>query len=222
MNEKAAPINIDELLQKFVSADELRPKFLQPWRHNNHVFASETHILIRVNGNMTIAEYPTLDLNADTLFPTGTPDGIIALKPLEDALALAPMEDEMAYIGEDVDCDECDGNGRVDWSYRHWVKRFDCPKCFGTGFTEQRRKLPTGRKVIAKDAAIRIGPHVFRADFLNILVEAMRFCDCSQSTVTFGNPRSASLFNLAEGIDIILMPVNQDIAYTEITLYKYL
>ena len=222
MNKKASPINIDELLQKFVSADELRPKFQQPWRENNCVFASETHILIRVNGNMTTTEYPALDFNVDKFFPTGTPDGIIALKTLEDALALAPMEDEMTYIGEDVDCDECDGNGRVDWSYRHWVKRLDCPGCFGTGLVEQRRKLPTGRKIITEDAAIRIGPHLFRAGFLNILVDAMRFCGCSQSTVTFGNPRSASLFNLTEGIDIILMPVNQDTACTEIHLFKYL
>lgn len=53
MNEKAT-VNIDKLLKKFVSIDNLRPKYMKPWRERDKVFASETHILIRVNGYIPI------------------------------------------------------------------------------------------------------------------------------------------------------------------------
>ena len=87
MSEKTT-INIDELLQRFVSTDENRPRFMKPWRERNKVFASETHILIRVNGYMTTADYPEYNSdNTNKIIPTGVPDGILSAAILENAIS---------------------------------------------------------------------------------------------------------------------------------------
>ena len=84
---KKTTINIDELLQKFVSTDELRSKLMKPWRERNQIFASETHILIRVSGYLTNTDYPQYNSdNSTKLFPKGLPDGILTAATLENAI----------------------------------------------------------------------------------------------------------------------------------------
>lgn len=95
--------SIDELLQMFVSIDEHRVKFMKPWRERNQVFATETHILIRVNGYLTTADYPQYNSdNTNKLFPTGTPNGILTALTLENAISYAPLIDEMIIHGVDI------------------------------------------------------------------------------------------------------------------------
>lgn len=111
--------SIDELLQMFVSTDKDQAKFMKPWRERNYVFATETHILIRVNGSLTTTDYPQYNSdNTNKLFPTGTPNGILTALTIENAISYAPLIDEMITVGEDVECRECDGTGSVDWEYR--------------------------------------------------------------------------------------------------------
>lgn len=218
MSEKTA-INIDELLQRFVSTDEDRPKFMKPWRERNKVFASETHILIRVNGYMTTADYPEYNSdNTNKLFPTGVPNGMLSAAILENAISYAPLVDEMERIWNDIECVVCDGEGQVEWEYRHWTKRFDCPCCFGTGYTETAQMKATGRKVIDPEATIKIGLVCFRAVFLKQILDAMEYCGCQETAVTLGTRSTATRFNITDEIDIILMPVNQHTAYKTIHL----
>lgn len=215
--------SIDELLQMFVSIDEHRVKFMKPWRERNQVFATETHILIRVNGYLTTADYPQYNSdNTNKLFPTGTPNGILTALTLENAISYAPLIDEMITVGEDVDCKECNGDGRVDWEYRHWTRAFECPVCDGSGYMSLSKSEPSGRKVIAPDAAVRIGLLNFRVSLLQLLLEAMRFCDCVECTVTFGSSTAATLFNLNDDIDIIIMPIFSINPYKSISLSRTL
>lgn len=221
MSEKTIK-SIDELLQMFVSTDEYRPKFMKPWRERNHVFASETHILIRANGYLTTVDYPQHNSdNTNKMFPTGIPNGILTAATLENAISHAPLVDEYERTGKDVECEECDGTGEVIWDYKCWSKSFDCPVCDGTGYTETQMVKATGQKAINPDAAIQIGLIVFRAVFLKQILDAMEYCGCKEVSVTFGSRTTATRFNLTDEIDIILMPVNQDKPYTEIQLQSF-
>ncbi|MBD5414860.1 MAG: hypothetical protein HDR46_01095 [Bacteroides sp.] len=220
MNEKTA-INIDELLQRFVSTDDLRPRFMKPWRERDKVFASENHILIRVNGNMTTANYPEYNSdNTNKLIPTGASDGILSAAILENAISYAPLVDEKERVIDDVECKECDGTGEVEWDYKCWSKMFECPCCYGTGHIETSRKKATDRKVIDPNAVIKIGPKYFWAGFLKQILDAMEYCGCKEATVTFGDRIRATRFNLTDEIDIILMPTSSNAAYKTISLKK--
>lgn len=212
-------INIDELLQKFVSTDEQRSKFMKPWRERNQIFASETHILIRVSGYLTNTDYPQYNSdNSNKLFPKGLPDGILTAATLENAISYAPLIDEIDSIGKYIECKECDGTGEVEWEYQHWTKGFDCPVCHGTGYSQMPREKATGKKIIDPESSIKIGQQCFQVGFLKLILEAMGHCACTQATVTFGTPTSATRFNLTDEIDIILMPTNQKNAYKTIHL----
>lgn len=199
------PKNIDELLLLFVSTDEMRPKFMKPWREHDYVFASETHIIIRINGNLTETEYPAYDTpETNRLFPAGAPDGTVLFSDLEAVLAKAPMEDEMDGEDEEIKCEECDGEGTVTWDYKTWSREFDCPACNGRGYTGIRKAKPTGRKIIDSRAGVMVGPLKFSAFLLGLLLEAMRYCGCGQATATFG--KKAARFSLSDDIDIIIAP----------------
>ena len=161
-------------------------------------------------------------VSTNKLFPTGTPNGILTALTLENAISYAPLIDEMITVGEDVDCKECNGDGRVDWEYRHWTRAFECPVCDGSGYMSLSKSEPSGRKVIAPDAAVRIGLLNFRASLLQLLLEAMRFCDCVECTVTFGSSTAATLFNLNDDIDIIIMPIFSINPYKSISLSRTL
>ncbi len=218
MSEKTIK-SIDELLQMFVSTDEVRPKFLKPWRERDKVFASETHILIRVNGYMTSADYPEYNNdNTNRLIPTGVPNGILSSATLENAISYAPLVDEMEERGYDIVCKECDGTGTVEWDYKHWSKSFDCPVCDGTGYSEISHVEATGRKVIDPEAAIKIGLTCFRVVYLKQILEAMKYCGCKEAAITFGGRTGATRFNLTDEIGIILMPAILGNAYKTITL----
>lgn len=214
------PQNIDDLLQLFVSTDDLRPKFMRPWREGNYIFASETHICIRVKGSMTDTDYPCSNSHTNNMFLCRCPDGKLNREILDNAISYAPTVDEIKTVGEDIECEECDGTGQVRWEYKSWTDIFDCPVCQGTGYSETARKESTGRKIIHPEAGLRIGHFVFRVNFLNLVLQAMRFCDCNEAIVSLGNLKIPARFSLSDSIDIILMPVLQDEYYRTIELEK--
>lgn len=198
--------NIDELLQIFVCKDEDRPKFMKPWSDGRYVFASETHILIRVPSELTSNDYPATDIKTSQLFPKCDPTYTISMAQLSDTLAKVPLIDEMERVGEDITCDECDGTGEVYWDYKTWSKEFDCPCCDGTGYISTSELKPTGNKIVDPDKLVLVGLRTHKAIFLSMLLDAMKFFKCAQATVAFGQPFRGTLFSLSNNIDILIMP----------------
>lgn len=214
--------NRDELLQMFVCTDDMRAKLMKPWIERDNIFASESHICIRtkmgVNDN---ADYPRFDDGkTNQLFPVSIAgaDGKLSFKILENALSYAPMVDEMDWVGEDIECEECGGTGQVHWDYRCWTRAFDCPVCDGTGYSSQSKQVATGKKVVDPEACVAIESVCFRACFLNMLLEAMKFLHCEDVSVTLTGPSFAARFELTYNTDIIIMPVMQNNPYKTIHL----
>lgn len=219
MNNISLPENaVDELLKKFVSADDIRPKFMSPWRAADKIYASETHILIRIPAHLTSTPYPQYpDDHSDKLFPEAIPNGIISLTSLSEALKEAPLIDETITVGEDIACDECNGTGEVEWDYKTWSKIFDCPVCDGSGYKDCERQEPTGRKIIYPFASIRIGQVCFKATFIKLLLETMKLCSCDYTTVTLVSSTKPALFHITDEIDVLLMPISTT-PYTSIKI----
>lgn len=221
---KTNPQTIDELLQLFVGDDDRRPKFLRPWREGAYVFASDTYILIRVKEELTDADYPSYgDGKTNSLFPTCPTTGILTSEKLAAVISNAPLTDEEMEIGEDVECEECNGEGTVTWEYKDWRKEFDCPCCDGTGYSERVRYKRTGNKVIAYDAAVKINgtghkEATFGAGFLDLILDVMKYFDRSEVPVTLTGSREVALFHITEDVDIILMPYTAHTQYETISL----
>lgn len=52
-----------------------------------------------------------------------------SLKDLEECLSKIPQE----RIEQTIECKECEGGGKVQWTYKHHQKILDCPICDGLG-----------------------------------------------------------------------------------------
>lgn len=221
---KTNPQTIDELLQLFVGDDDRRPKFQRPWHEGAYIFASETHILIRIKEELTETDYPSYDDGKiNNLFPTCPPTGILTREKLAAVISNAPLTYEEIEIGEDVECEECNGEGTVTWEYKHWKDEFDCPCCDGTGYSERAQHKRTGNKVIAYDAAVCINggkynTATFRAQFLDLILDAMKYFDRSEVPMTLTGRTKPALFHITEDVDIILMPYTAHTQYETITL----
>lgn len=208
--------NPDQLLELFVGDDEMRPKLHKPWRKGEYIYATESHFCIRIPGNMSATEYPDNGMKIEKHFAFKTePDGVITLDQLREALASAPLEDELEEQGEDTICPECDGTGEVEWEYwskqecRQYSDTFECPRCLGDGYIDRERLVPTGRKVISYTANIRITDTILRANMLDILRLAMEMIGADSASFTAGKEGQPCLFSLPGNIDIIIMPITQ-------------
>lgn len=198
--------DIEVLLQTFVSDDEMRPKFQSPWRDGDYILASDTHIMIRVDGSMTDKQYPVDHCKMPFYWVQQEPKEYITLDAFNDALAAAPLEDEVEKHGNNVKCQECQGSGEVYWEYEHWEKLFDCPVCDGEGYIEQERWIPTGRKIVSSMAYIQVKDKYFRADYIDLIRATMQTIRVNQIGVIVLNDNDPAFFKLNDKIEIVLMP----------------
>ena len=197
---------VHELLQLFVSTDNFRPKLQHPWRNGKFIYATETHVLIRINGALSEEEYPTGGPNVDCFKWDLLPRGEISAAVIDAALSKVPLVDEMEIIGEDIECPECNGEGEVYWEYSHWSELFECPVCDGTGYSERKRSQPSGRKVYAPESSLRISGVHFRADLMYRIRQAMGLVGVESVHVALNQQSQPSIFILNDDIRILIMP----------------
>lgn len=216
---------IHELLQLFVGNDPYRPKFKQPWRDSDNVFATDNCIMMRVRGSLTDHDYPIDSHRLSIQFPWGNmADGFIPAQTLDMALANAPLVDELVSRDSDKECPECHGEGTVEWGYSIWTKEFDCPVCDGEGYIEKEQWVPSGRKIISDQSFIRIENKLFRSYHIDLIRRAMTIIGINRVDVGVTDYNSPNLFRLTPDIELILMPcstyLNSDSIHAEIQLKK--
>ena len=215
---------IHELLQLFVGSDPYRPKFMQPWRDGENVFATENHIMIRIRGSLTDHEYP---IDHKIINPSPWDNkitGFISTEALDNALSSAPLVDELKSCGENKKCPECHGEGKVTWEYEIWTKEFDCPVCDGEGYIERERWVPSGRKIISDKSFIRIENKIFKSHYIDLVRRSMAFIGVDHVEVGITDECLPALFRFTPDIDLILMPCNPsfslDSIHAEIPISK--
>lgn len=128
---KKYQFNEQELLSLFYDKEnDMRPDMTAPYLKNGYVCATEAHILIRIKAETLNGEYNEIgSLNID--FPTDNCNFIIGLQDLKTAIASIPQIEEEEKVGKDIECEECDGEGEVEWEYQR-------PRC-GWGYIETCR-----------------------------------------------------------------------------------
>lgn len=132
--------NEQELLSLFYDKEnDMRPDMAAPYLKNGYVCATEAHILIRIKAETLNGKYNEIEgLNID--FPADNCNFIIGLQDIRTAIASIPQVEEKEKVGKNIECEECNGEGEVEWEYRdsdgHYHYEYhDCPKCYGDGYT---------------------------------------------------------------------------------------
>lgn len=186
------------LLYLFVADEEtMRPVMMKPFEQSGYVCASDTHILIRVAKKYITDDYSTTAKTPDVspIIPVQPPTFKISAEELRKVFANLCMNCNTTTL----DCIECDSDCEVEWKYtdrdgdQHsmWAK---CPCCNGTG------RVPNG-----VDKYCEIGNNLVCAYFMLLLYRAMMELEVDEVTVSASSMRPL-MFNLGDGIDIIVMP----------------
>lgn len=152
--------------------------------YHNEVWAANRHMAVAVKAELVSEKYRKMEIKGPTL---GTPcNTIVTLKAIKDALAKLPMVEEEEI--EDVECEECDGSGKVECEYHdnhgstHEVMA-DCPICFGTGYVDGAPRK-SGIMVVDFCTPLKLGQAYFMGHRLDVLAQAMEILGLERLTMT--------------------------------------
>lgn len=208
--------NEKELFELFCNNDEHIDECQVPFidLYRNEVWATNKYIAVAVKAELVSEKYQMRKISLPTL---GTPCNIIVtLKAIKDALAnLQMVQDEEI---EDIECDECNGRGEVEFEYHDnqglpHVVMADCPICFGTGYIDSTPKK-TGKMSVAFGMPIKLGDAYFKGYRLNTLAQAMELIGLERLTMTHHGgdciEKSGVCELQADGVKFLLAPVLVD------------
>lgn len=202
--------NETEILKLYVDSDNPRPEFTQPFSQKGNVYATEGHILIRVNQSSIDSEYEEREKPhcSHLFYESFQFEDELSLDDLNALMANADNIEEVQYYGEDIECKDCEGTGEVPWEYKSWEKEFECPLCDGTGFTSQRKSKPTGNLIPNPETKIRIRNTTFKLRYLSIISKTLKLLGVGQcvykENIKYSGP---SFFEINKDIMVLLMPV---------------
>lgn len=203
--------NEQELLSLFYDKDnEMRPDLAAPYLKKGYVCATDAHILIRIKAEMLIGKYKEIQ-SCNISFPADNCDFIVSLQDIETALSNIPQIEEEEKIGKDIDCEECDGEGVVEWEYRckrgqDYCREFECPVCEGSGYKQRAIYKKTGNMVPDKGYPIGIRKVVFKTKYIEILGKTMRVIGVDKVRCVYQDYGEPCVFRVDNNIEIIIMP----------------
>lgn len=200
--------NENRFLTRFVADyDERRQALHNPIDMGEYVIATDIHILARVRkdlceetyqSNETFKKIPNYFNDGDTFYTLNLDDIVATVNKIPK---VEIVKDKRAK------CDECNGSGDVDWEYEDsegylHQRSSDCPICGGTGRVDQK-------KLYRENQYVEINGVLFLCAYLMDIADAMNDLGVKMATVRNLHKTRAMYINLIDGVDIILMPLQE-------------
>ncbi len=168
--------NYEEILELFVGNDELRPQMNTPFEIDNYVYSTDAHTLIRVKKELVKQDYSSNKTisSAENFIAKKYPCSI-SVEELKGHISEIPLIDEVEFIDNSVECNECNGCGEVEWEYENYTKDDNCPKCDGSGRVGARKEVKTGNKILDPDYKLEIQSRKYSVIFIERLIKVADF-----------------------------------------------
>ena len=195
--------NEAELLSMFCDKNEFRKLLRAPFLNTkyNEVWAATGHVIIRIKPERLVNEYPKDEL---TLPNQECPcRKKVTIEAIEEALKKCPQVDEEIVVQDAIECDECNGEGKVYWEYladngRTYDYLHDCPICDGTGEREPGIIRKTGKQVADDEAIIRVGNAYILAMHIRKLKSAMEYLNTASVEMIFNPEKKMNEFAVGD------------------------
>lgn len=197
-----------EFFECFTEIDyENRPSFCyHPFYRDGYVVATDLSILVRVPYNSLQGIYDKSELPKRLPdFPNPNCDFTLPLATLVETIKSIPEEEVIPVQGLAAECDECEGSGRVEWTYEdsdgtEHREDFDCPICNGRGKVKTKKYLREWR-------CISINGSIFSVRTLMKLAKAMDVVGLDSVHVrNLPTGCTPALMCLEDNIEVIIMP----------------
>ena len=206
----------EEILKLFINPSEIRDWLQKPFIINNKIIASDGFILCsfdkkNISNTDQISVYPGEKLNG--VYPLKhTMKQTISVDLLKDCLKKVPSVDVFETTNKTTQCVECNGDGRVIFTYyadskpREYELKGDCPICDGSGDEVENISTPTGKKRLDYNYFGIIGESKFKAIKLQTIVEVAELLNEKSFNLVFQNHENGSSFFLIKDVELVMMP----------------
>ena len=179
-----------------------REWMMKPWATETFAGATNAHIMILIDRHLIKQEYPKPEADIIAVIPTSR-NIVLDVDNLKVIKALA----EVPLDFRKEECDECEGEGEVEWTYGGnnglFEKYFDCPECSGEGTTM------SSKKIMDPDYVFKIGMALFSCMYVKILSDiASRLNTDSIMLISQDSENKGSLFQIGP-VQILVMPMMQ-------------
>ncbi len=138
-------------------------------------------------------------------------DFVIDKTKICDALLQIPLEPCYSMVGNDIECEKCNGSGEVEWKFENYTDDFDCPVCKGDGLKERARKVPNGKFQRSIFSYIQIGESFFNVNYIEKLVKISIFLNEDIKLVYQNHNLKANYFKIGL-ITVLIMPCHYDVS----------
>lgn len=200
------------VLELFRCKDEKRKDWLlKPFVIGDNVFTTDAHCMVWFDKNIipTFSEYDVYEeKKIGGVIPTEINiEKVIPVDEIKAGLAKCPTEDGFDWVGKDVECKECEGEGTVVWEYNNHEKEDDCPVCDGDGLSRKKRQVPNGKKNIPNYALIKLEQCFISANIFETIVKACEALNATSITLVsqLGSGKG-NLFKIGN-VSLLVMPV---------------
>lgn len=204
-----------EVLQMFVTKKELSPDNkwrLQPFIIVESLFSVNSYSIVWMNKNkIQNALYKDIEIDKDMVLrnipSVFNLEKNIPIANIQQALDKCPQEDEMKWVGKDIVCTECKGEGEVEWEYKHHTQNFECPKCHGEGYSSKARQVPTGHTIPEKYTKVKIGECYIAANILAELVHCATLLEKEIATLVHQTEALKPSIFMIDDVYFLVMPM---------------
>jgi len=214
---EASPLLCDvesykSVLELFRCKDEKRKDWLlSPFVIGDNVFTTDAHCMVWFDKKIipTFSEYDIYEeKKIEGVIPTEINiEKVIPIDEIKKGIAKCPTEDGFDWVGEDVECKECKGEGTVVWEYNNHEKEDDCPVCDGDGLSRKKKQVPNGKKYIPNYALIKMEQCFISANIFETIVKSCEALNATSITlISQTGSGKGNLFKIGD-VSLLVMPV---------------
>lgn len=203
------------LLALFYNSDHFREQIQTPFLSDVYVCATETHRLILIKPEICKGEYKPNNIHVLKVLTPHNVDITLTLAKLKKAVARMSTVKEMKTIRPAIKCEDCDGDGEVEWSYEDedgltHEEYYTCPICHGSGDSSPAVEEPTGRMIPDANASIGIYENIFNACNVLALCDAMELLGINKVKYVASTKTGGNTFILTDEITVVICPCIAD------------
>lgn len=196
---------LQDLFLSFCGSDKHRPALHQPFHIDGKVYATDSICLIRT-------DFSNIDFEINNKEQAPAADKVIpvvnkhhVLKIEQSFFDIYKTRDEYVDLGEDIECNTCDGEGEVEWEFEHYTNMDDCPACKGSGFEKKTKYVLTGKKTFG-DVAVKINDTYFPIEKIFRIFNVQQVLGGDIVLISLLSPTSPVMFKIGF-CEVLVMPM---------------
>jgi hypothetical protein len=201
---------LQDCFSLFCSEETFRPVFENPFVLGDKTYATDSYTLIRCDSSKIDFEFENKyePPNAESVIPKINTSEIINIDNI-DWVSLMSADETISEENE-VECGHCYGEGTYGDDFYYKGKRYDfeyeCPVCDGSGYEEEEKQIPTGKKIFPIDSVVRFKDLYFNASYFYRLKKVKDLLNQNIELISYSTNQNGIMFRIGI-LEILLMQI---------------